>query len=372
MGDLFGLRVDVTTAETRLVTNATDLVPQLLAWYERSARDLPWRRTQDPYAIWISEVMLQQTQVKTVLPYWRRWMRTLPTVRALARARLDRVLKLWEGLGYYRRARQLHQAAQAIVSQHDGRLPATYRQLVALPGIGAYTAGALCSIAFDQPVPVLDGNVCRVLTRLEAIRAHPRQARVARRLRALAADYLARAARVGPGACGRWNQALMELGALVCVPRQPDCARCPLSRWCKARRLGLVERIPRVTPRPAPLVRHVVALVIRRAQTVLVRRRPAGAVNGGLWEFPSLEVSGAEFDPKAVARGLLGYQPSNLISLRPLRHQITRYRITLHVFHHTVPPGFQAPAALGQWRRTDRLEGLPFARAHRRIAATLE
>jgi A/G-specific adenine glycosylase len=207
------------------------LVPFLLDWFSANARDLPWRRTHDPYAIWISEIMLQQTQVKTVIPFWNRWMRELPTVKAAARAPSAKIHKLWEGLGYYTRVRNLQKAAQIIVEKHGGKFPENFDDVLALPGIGRYTAGAICSIAFNQPVPVLDGNVIRVLTRIFGIAENPKAKQTNVKLWALAEALVQNSSPVtrhSSCACSHLNQSLMELGALVCTPRNAQCSICPV------------------------------------------------------------------------------------------------------------------------------------------------
>ncbi len=200
----------------------------LLDWFGRDQRDLPWRQTGDPYPIWVSEVMLQQTQVQTVIPYFRRWMKTFPTLQKLARSRQETVLKHWEGLGYYSRVRNLHRAAQQVVKKHQGRLPDTYEELIQLPGIGRYTAGALLSIAFDQPAPVLDGNVKRVLSRLFAISANGEASAHEKWLWDTSAEL------VPAKRPGDFNQAMMELGATVCLPKKPLCGVCQLQTQCEA------------------------------------------------------------------------------------------------------------------------------------------
>src|ERR1039458_10219671 len=223
-----------------------DIVQRLLVWFARNARPLPWRRTRDAYAVWVSEVMLQQTQVKTVLPYWERWMRALPNIAALVKAKPQTLHKLWEGLGYYTRVRNLQRAAKVIVEQHRSRLPNDFETLLSLPGIGRYTAGAICSIAFDQPQPILDGNVMRVLTRLCGIAGDPRERKTNARLWHLAQELVQMASQTDaptnpfPHAtrntqhasrpCSEFNQSLMELGALICTPRLPRCGFCPIDR----------------------------------------------------------------------------------------------------------------------------------------------
>ena len=274
------------------------LVARLLKWYPANARDLPWRRTTDPYGVYVSEIMLQQTQVKTVVPYWTRWMRELPTVAALAAAPEAKVLKLWEGLGYYSRARNLRQAAQVIQERHGGRFPSTLAEVLALPGIGRYTAGALCSIAFGQPVPVLDGNVTRVLCRLFRIAADARGRPVQDRLWGLSTALVETAHRLevagsaASSACSHLNQALMELGAVICTPRQPRCEVCPLGAACEARRHDEVAVLPYRPKKTPPTHRTVAAFVVQRGARWLVRQRPPGGINAGLWEFPGLELEG--------------------------------------------------------------------------------
>src|SRR5437762_1238476 len=272
------------TRSSKLETpNARALVAPLLRWFARHARDLPWRRTRDPYAIWISEIMLQQTQVKTVIPYWRRWMRRLPDVRALARARSDAVLKLWEGLGYYLRARNLQKAARIIVDHHRGRFPETFEEILALPGIGRYTAGAICSIAFNQPTPVLDGNVVRVLSRVFGVAGNSQEKVTNKRLWRIAGELVQQAAemkgnrpRSGVRAtrrCSHFNQSLMELGALICRPKEPKCSLCPIAKQCVAFQQDRVQELPRLSKRLPPTKRRFVAFVAEKRGRVLVRQR---------------------------------------------------------------------------------------------------
>src|SRR6266496_4578583 len=237
------------------------LVSVLLDWFTRHARELPWRRTLDPYAIWVSEIMLQQTQVKTVVPYWTRWMSELPTVKALAAAGPDRVLKLWEGLGYYTRARNLQKAAQRIVEFHRGKFPENFDDILALPGVGRYTAGAIASIAFHQPRPILDGNVMRVLTRIFGIAADPREKKTNAQLWQITEELVHYASHVAHHEfpCSRLNQSLMELGALICTPRSPRCERCPVNRLCVARHRGWQEKLPKIGRRETRTARRFIA-----------------------------------------------------------------------------------------------------------------
>ena len=253
---------------------------RLLDWYRANKRAMPWRETRDPYAIWISEAMLQQTRVETVIPYWQRFLTLFPDVHALATAELDDVLGAWAGLGYYARARNLQATARLIDEHHGGRLPDDAETLQTLPGIGRYTAGAVASIAFDRPEPVLDGNVKRVLTRLLGIREDIGRPAVIERLWQEAGVLVH-----GPHP-GDLNQALMELGATICTVRTPRCANCPVSRFCDARAQGDAESLPiKTRKKPARKVEAVAALVIRRGKALAVRR-PTRGLLGGLWDLP--------------------------------------------------------------------------------------
>src|SRR5262245_49092677 len=247
-------------------TRRTALVKNLLAWFQRNARDLPWRRTRDLYAIWISEIMLQQTQVATVIPYWKRFLARFPDVASLAAADEHEVLRLWEGLGYYRRARQLHAAARQIVKHHAGNFPASYEAVRSLPGIGRYTAGAILSIGLDQRLPILEANTVRVLSRLTAYRGDIASTAGQKHLWTVAESILP------ARRCGAFNQALMELGSQICTPRSPECQRCPVAELCAAREQNLVSRIPR----PAKQTNYVdvteLAVVIRSGNRVALRR----------------------------------------------------------------------------------------------------
>lgn len=278
-----------------------EIAAALGAWFDREARDLPWRRTRDPYAIWLSEVMLQQTRVETVIPYYERFLARYPTVADLAAAELDQVLSLWSGLGYYRRARGLHLAAREVTVRHGGAFPREAAGLRALPGIGAYTAGAIASIAFDRREPIVDGNVARVLARLEGIDDDIRGGAGARRLWAAAARL------VPADRPGQFNQALMELGATVCTPRSPRCGACPVDGACVARAEGREEELPVISPkRDAPSV-SMVAAVVRAGRRVLLARRAEGGLFGGLWEPPMVEApSLAAALPLLAAVGVAG------------------------------------------------------------------
>ena len=359
-----------------------ELVPVLLAWFAANARDLPWRRTREPYAIWISEIMLQQTQVKTVIPYWERWLRELPDVRALAEAPEDRVLKLWEGLGYYTRARNLQRAARVVLADHGGSFPTDHAALLALPGIGRYTAGAIASIAFNQPAPILDGNVIRVLTRVFALPGDPKEKQLNVRLWQLAEELVKTAAaakfeirnskfEIYSGPCSMLNQALMELGATVCTPRAPTCLVCPLAVHCVAGRTGRAEEFPQLAARAAATERRFVVAVLERGGKVLVRQRPAKAVNAGLWEFPNEELTELKADGRTAAAQWLGLPASALTALKPVKHTITRYRITLDVFRAGAGKKPLPVESGATWSNLADLEHLAFTSAHRRIVGQL-
>ncbi len=299
----------------RTTVVAPGLTRSLLLWYRRHRRDLPWRGTNNPYRIWISEVMLQQTTVKTVIPYYRKFLARFPTLRSLARAPLDDVLGAWSGLGYYRRARQLHAAARLILETHRGRFPRDPDAVRALPGVGRYTAGAVLSIAFGLKEPVLDGNVARVLSRLFLLRGDPRSGPNAKRLWAIARSLVESTA-----APGDLNQALMELGALICAPAAPECTACPVARRCAARAAGVQESIPaRRRLRDPVSVHSSVALVERRGR-YLMRRRGGSGLMDGLWEFPSLD----PMDGRGVRVLSLG-------RVADLRHSITYRRLRVEV-----------------------------------------
>ena len=342
------------------------LVSPLLSWFTQNARDLPWRRTRDPYSIWVSEIMLQQTQVNTVIPYWEHWMRELPTIETLAKANSEKIHKLWEGLGYYTRVRNMQKAAQSLVANCDGEFPNQFDQVLALPGIGRYTAGAICSIAFNQPTPILDGNVIRVLTRIFAIAEDPRDKKASAQLWRLAEQLVLHAWRIPShaSACSHLNQSLMELGALVCTPRAPRCSNCPVNKHCLAFKQNQVELFPNLGKRIAATERRFAAFVLESKGKILVRQRPAGVVNAHLWEFPNIELQNGTAVPFAASK-LLGFEPQTCGSLCRIQHSITRYRITLEAFSVS---GF--PKSLGKtetWRTLLELKELPFPSAHKKI-----
>jgi len=299
----------------------------LTAWFERHHRDLPWRQTRDPYAIWVSEIMLQQTRVDTVIPYYQRFLGRFPNVMSLASAPLDDVLRHWQGLGYYRRARQLHEAAGQVVADHEGVFPDTVAGLRALSGVGPYTAGAVASIAFDAPAPLVDGNVARVLSRRFGIWDDIKHGRTQKELWRLAGDLVKQAA--SPGA---FNQALMELGATVCTPRRPKCVDCPLATDCVARVEDVTDRLPVVGAKKAPRRVRLVAAVVTHDKTerVLLAQRQADGLFGGLWEPPMVE--GEDLETTRRQLGRLGAPPSvELMEVGEVTHLLTHRRLDVTV-----------------------------------------
>jgi A/G-specific adenine glycosylase len=353
------------------------IVFALLDWFDVAARDLPWQRTRDPYAIWISEIMLQQTQVKTVIPFWERWLRELPTIAATAQASPAKIHKLWEGLGYYTRVRNLQKAAQVMVAQHGGQFPQTFDEVLALPGIGRYTAGAICSIAFNQPVPILDGNVIRVLCRVFGIAENPKEKATNEKLWQLAEKLVVQAMDSAPSKstaakspsvlrASHLNQSLMELGALVCTPRNPQCLICPVQKHCVACRERCTEELPNLGKRESATARRFIAFIVHSDGRLLVRQRPAGVVNGHLWEFPNVEVA-AGCPPAEAATLLFGGAPVELSPVITIKHSITRYRITLDAFRISLA---QMPDKdLGVWKTPAQIRQLAFSSAHKRLAS---
>ncbi|MFN7141079.1 MAG: A/G-specific adenine glycosylase, partial [Limisphaerales bacterium] len=352
-------------------TNSSAIPSLLLDWFCANARDLPWRKTRDPYAIWVSEIMLQQTQVKTVIPYWERWMRELPDIASLATASSEKIHKLWEGLGYYTRVRNMQKAAQVILQQHGGTFPRTLQEVLMLPGIGRYTAGAICSIAYNQPTPILDGNVIRVLTRVNGISSNPKEKETNALLWNHAQTLVEHAARLTMSdrsaesipQCSYLNQSLMELGAIICTPRQPHCEVCPIQKHCTALLENRVAELPNLGQRVVPTERHFVAFVVERRGKFLVQQRPLGVVNAHLWEFPNFETvrkrSGA---PAHFAK----------ISRKPLckiKHSITRYRISLEAYRAELSSDHEPP---GNWFTYSELKALAFPSAHRKILDSLQ
>jgi A/G-specific adenine glycosylase len=299
----------------------------LLAWYELARRDLPWRRTVDPYAVWVSEIMLQQTRVDTVIPHYHRFLAAFPTVHALAEAPIDDVLSRWSGLGYYRRARMLHDGAREIAGPRAGVFPDTAEGLLAIKGIGQYTAGAIASIAFGRPAALVDGNVARVFARIFAIREDVRGGA------GLARVWTIARALVPENDAGSWNQALMELGATVCTPRNPQCLLCPARTSCDARALGKENDLPVLSRKAAPKpVRRVALVATARGGRVLLGKRRPGGLYGGLWEPPLLD---HEREPLAstLARfeSLVGVRLGPVANAGEVTHVLSHRRMEIEV-----------------------------------------
>lgn len=347
----------------------------LLSWYLEHRRDLPWRAEpgamNDPYAVLVSEAMLQQTQVATVVGYYGRFMAALPRVEDLAGASEQRVLALWQGLGYYRRAKHLHAAAKAIVERHGGAFPDSADGLRELPGVGAYTAGAVASIAMGQAEPIVDGNVVRVMARLMRIGGAVEDAGVKRRVWSAAGAWVSG---------GRWrvkgrtlhagdlNQAMMELGATVCTPRGPECGACPLGRWCGAKREGAVERYPAARKRKEPRAVVHVTVAVRRGDRVLLRRRGERGLWAGMWEMPTWEgpTDRAERTVREWAERETGLRIGVMRKIGEMEHVTTHRRVRFELW--TAEASGRA-AGRGEWRTTDGAGDLPLSAAQRKLLA---
>jgi A/G-specific adenine glycosylase len=340
---------------------------RLLHWFAGHQRDLPWRHNRDPYRIWLSEVLLQQTQVATVIPYFERFIAAFPTVTELAAADEQQVLRLWEGLGYYSRARNLHRAARQIVMQHAGRFPSNSEQCAALPGIGRYMVGAILSQAFEQRLPIVEANSQRVLCRLFGQRRNPRTGPVQKWLWRQAEVILPRRK------VGAFNQAMMELGALVCTAKAPRCSACPLTKICLAHRLRLQAKIPASSAPLRTVDVQEVAVVVRRGQRVLLVQRPNSGRWAGMWEFPHGTVAKGESHDKAAGRlvqELIGLKIGSLEELLTVRHGVTRFRITMICFEARRLSGmFRSEFYLqGRWLSPDDLGAYPVSAPQRKLA----
>ena len=346
----------------------------LLGWFRRNKREMPWRKVRSPYRTWISEMMLQQTQVKTVIPYFERWMKALPTIQALAKADEHRVLSLWQGLGYYARARQIVKAARVLVKDHNGRLPDTYEAITSVPGIGPYSAGAILSIAYGKKVPAVDGNVLRVFARLFAIQDDILQPatrlRVSGLVEALMPDKN----------CGDFTEALMELGATVCTPKNPSCGKCPVRAHCTAQELGLTTTLPVKAKRAAVQKVQACAVVAHKQGRYFIWKRPEGQIMGGLWEFPEWKFEDKNSngktkdtsDPKArrnFAAAQLGLPAARLNYVKSIKRNYTRFVEDLAVFSvdwtgRNLPNSARWESA---WLRPEQMPGYPLTSAHAKI-----
>ncbi len=382
---------------------------KLLRWFEKNKRDLPWRKTRDPYAIWISEIMLQQTQVATVIPYYKTFLKTFPTISDLARADLSKVLKVWEGLGYYSRARNLHRASQMILNHFHGKIPDTLKDLLSLPGIGRSTAGAILSFAFNKDAPILDGNTKRILSRLFAVsnidapnslslrgprtlcggRSNPRKNEIAapfgfattckddkslcigKPLKGKADDILWQisGSLIPKGFSNPFNQALMDLGSMICTPNDPSCPECPLHSLCKGRRSGEPERFPLKTPKKK--IPHIegVCAVIWKKRRVLLNQRPPSGLLGGLWEFPNWKT---ESKSRTGLRDRIKKETGMDVEVKgfigTFKQTFSHFKLTLHVYHCQPMDG----KGKGEWVSVKNLSLFPMPRIHRRLAEILE
>ncbi|HZO88733.1 MAG TPA: A/G-specific adenine glycosylase [Chthonomonadaceae bacterium] len=349
-----------------------DIAARLLAWYRAHKRDLPWRGGS-PYAVWVSEIMLQQTQVATAIPYFLRFMERFPTVEALAAAPIEEVLKYWAGLGYYARARNLHRAAQMVVEKFGGRVPDTPEEIESLPGIGRYTAGAILSMAYNLPRPLVDANVIRVLSRVFGLRGDPKSAANQAALWSLAEQL------VPSEAPGDFNQALMELGALICEPADPKCERCPLLPHCVAGNSPDPSALPELPPgRATVTVTHSAALIRDEPGRVLIVQRPLHGLWGGLWEFPRVVCASGESPQEGAARAarkVAGVEVEIGARIGKVKHGVTHHRITLYGFAACLkaPDAVPTPreCAAVRWESLDVLNDYAFSSPQALLRAAL-
>lgn len=355
-------KVDVDFKAARQVSE------RLLHWYEQNKRDLPWRRQRDPYAIWVSEVMLQQTRVETVIPYWERFLALFPTIEALAQAPEPDILKAWEGLGYYSRVRNLQKAAQAVCARHGGIVPDTLDEMLALPGVGPYTAGAVLSIAYDRSVPAVDGNVFRVLSRIFLIEEDIMKPKT-RKIFEEIAEFL-----IPEGRGGSFNQGLMELGATICIPRNPRCAACPVREQCRAFAEGVQDALPVKEKKKPPRPVDMTAAVLRDGERVLIRRRPDTGLLAGLWEFPGGERGEGEDLEQSLQRHLqeaFGIEAVPQQLFARVEHTFSHLHWDMRVYDCTLVSGEVRESETVRWVRLDELNQFAFPVAHAKVAKAL-
>ena len=338
----------------------------LLGWYRTNKRDLPWRNTDDPYSIWVSEVMLQQTQVNTVVPYYQKFLQRFADVKSLTRANSQEVLKVWEGLGYYARARNLHAAASIVLKEHQGVIPDRWEEFRELPGVGDYIAAAVLSLAFEKPYPVVDGNVKRVLARIFVMDNPVNKASAAKIFRALADTLLDRQQP------GTFNQAMMEIGAVVCKPQHPLCDTCPVLKMCKAYQSGAVLDYPKTVKKPpTPQYRIAVGVVFKNGRALITRRKPSGLL-GGLWEFPGGKIQRGESPEAACIREIK--EEVNLAikvdsHLSRVKHAYTHFKIVMDVFCCSYVSGrvaLNGPVD-HRWINLQQLDNYPFPKANHKF-----
>ncbi len=339
-------------------------VTALLNWFQLHQRELPWRQTKDPYAIWVSEIMLQQTRVETVVPYYRRFLERFPTVEHLAKAQIDEVLKLWEGLGYYTRAKNLHRAAQVIQQEYQSVFPRSHPEVLALPGIGDYTAGAIMSIAYGQPFPAIDGNVLRVIARLQLIQKDislpQTKTEVAAFLKGVfpleqASDF---------------TQALMELGALVCLPMTPKCTLCPIQVHCQAKQRNMQQELPIKSKKTLPKREKRYLAIIQQGDKILMNKRPMAGLLGGLWEFPGVE-------SKNKQDFVQNFKRQFGLTIIPKVHKLDTSHVFSHriwemkVYHSELVSGEVTTAADLHWIPVDQLNTIAIPSAFQKIKDSL-
>ena len=344
----------------------------LINWYRREKRSFPWRDDPTPYKVWVCEIMAQQTRLDTVLPYFERWLAAFPTIAALASADQQDVLNLWEGLGYYSRARNLHKAAGMVASEHNGKLPASRAELEKLPGIGPYTAGAIASMAFGLDEAVVDGNVKRVLARIFEVEEAVNTTKGTKTIWALAEAHLP------PGKAADYNQALMELGATVCTPRQPNCAACPAAELCQANQHGRQAELPAKKPRPKAPHYTVTAAVIMQDGLTLIAQRPQDALLGGMWEFPGGKREEGESLPDCLKREILeelGVTIEIGEKVGIFKHAYTHFKVTLHAYICQLADGEEPERREHQalrWVSLSELDDYPMGKIDRQISIELQ
>lgn len=353
--------------------NLKETARRLVSWFNAHQRDLPWREKYLPYEVWISEIMLQQTQVKTVLPYFRRWMERFPDISSVARASEEEILRYWEGLGYYSRAKNIHKTADIVVRDFAGQFPTEHRDVLKLPGIGPYTAGAIMSLAYNKDYPVVDGNVERVFARLFNIERPVREK--------AAHDFIWKTARelIPKGKARIFNQALMELGATVCTPRNLLCSECPIRLFCESCRLGIVKERP-VPPKRKTLTPLEVAVgILVDQEKIFIQKRPPSGLMADLWEFPGGKLRDGETPEEGLIREFweeLEVKVHSLRKITVIRHNYTSFKITLHAFFCKLRPESQRPvlraAADSRWVTPDQLNHYAFPAANRKLIQLIE
>ncbi len=342
----------------------------LLTWYQPDSRGMPWRGEKDAYRVWVSEIMLQQTRVDTVRSYYKSWMRQFPDLKSLAGASEQDVLKAWEGLGYYARARNLLKAARLIMEEYGGVFPGNLQEISSLPGVGAYTAAAIASIAFGQDEPAIDGNVRRVLARVKDIRAPLGSPEAEEEIQAAARSLLP------SGKAGDFNQAMMDLGSSICIPRKPRCSECPVHQFCAAYKAGTQAQLPVKLPKPVVPTIQVIAAVIHKDGRVLIARRPSSGLLGGMWEFPGGKVELGETDEEALEREILeelGAKVQVGSCLGAYKHAYTHFHVVLRAYDCELLHGEPQPLEASEirWVEIKTLENFPMGKLDRMISRAL-